>query len=319
MQNTISVSDWMHTIESEYLTTFVKNGGASIKFAVAPDQSRAEFLGALEQRCRELDYVVVRLDAAETRFHMPQDIFFGIANQVDWRYLTRRLIAKIAAEMGYQTDDVDLHEPENIFKSIAENNGLEDAEYLHTMMLPEFPKRVFRNQKMSKDFRVAMSHFCAQENIRGESGYGAQPLLDWLKGHNTRIGTVRPFQIASAINRTTARYFIESALYWFQFVGYTGTVLLLDGARVTLARNPRDERKYYSKGMAMDHYELLREFVDGTDRLTGCFMVLATNEDFLDRLHPRGFGIYEALMARVIDDVRDKNLVNPVAPLIRLS
>ena len=258
MQNTISINDWMQTIESEYLTTFIKGGGSSVKFAVAPDELRAEYLGAMEKRCRELGYVVVRLDAAETRFHMPQDIFFGMANQVDWRQLARRLIASIAGEMGYQVDNVNMDASGNIFKAIGENNGI-DTQYLSYSLAPEFQNRVFKNQKMSKDFRVAMSHLCQRENT-GESGeYAAQPLLDWLKGDNPRISSVRQFQIASGINRNTARYFIESALYWVQFVGHTGTVMLLDGSRVTLARNPRDERRYYSKAMAMDHYELLRE------------------------------------------------------------
>ncbi len=319
MQNTISVKDWLQTIESEYLTSFIKDGGASVKFAVAPDSVRAEFCDIVEKRCRELDYAVVRLDATETRFHMPQDIFFGMANQVDWRYLARRLIVGIADKMGYQAHNADLSGAENIFKSIGETNGI-DAQYLSTSLSPEFQNQVFRNQKMSKDFRVAMSHLCQRENT-GEGGeYGAQPLLDWLKGHNTRISSVRQFHIASGVNRNTARYFIESALYWFQFVGHTGTVILLDGSRVTLARNPRDGNRYYTKAMAMDHYELLREFVDDTDRLTGSLIVLATNEDFLEQSPAsRGFGIYPALMTRVMDDVRDKNLVNPVASLIRLS
>ena len=33
----------------------------------------------------------------------------------------------------------------------------------------------------------------------------------------------------------------------------------------------------------------------------------------------RGMGAYEALMFRVIDEVRDRNLVNPMASLVRLG
>lgn len=46
MQNTISVNDWLQTIESEYLTSFIKDGGASVKFAVAPDGLRAKLCDA---------------------------------------------------------------------------------------------------------------------------------------------------------------------------------------------------------------------------------------------------------------------------------
>lgn len=319
MANTISASEWLQTIETEYLTSFIKDGGASVKFAVAPDGVRGEFGDAVAKRCRELDYVVVRLDAAETRFHMPQDIFFGLANQVDWRSLARKMIINIADKAGYQTGDIGAETPGNVFKNIGDLNGL-DASFLFTGLNREIQDRVFKNPNMVKDFRVAMSHLCLLENTGDAGGYAGQPLLDYLTGRNARIGNVKVFHIASGINRTTARYFIESAMYWFQHVGHTGTVILLDGSRVTLARNPRDEMKYYSKAMAMDHYELLREFVDGTDRLAGGFIILATNEDFLDQsAGHRGFGIYPALMTRIMDDVHDRNLVNPVASLVRLS
>lgn len=109
----------------------------------------------------------------------------------------------------------------------------------------------------------------------------------------------------------------ESVLYWIRDAGHSGTVVLLDNRRVTLARNPRDGVRYYTRAMAMDHYELLREFVDDVDRLAGTLMLVATDEGFLDG--PRSFDIYEALKTRVMDDVRDRNLVNPVASLVRLS
>ena len=72
----------------------------------------------------------------------------------------------------------------------------------------------------------------------------------------------------------------------------------------------------------MEHYELLREFIDGVDRLTSTALVVVTNSDFLDDSgdrRSRGYGIYEALRTRVMDDVRDRNRVNPVASLVRLT
>ena len=98
--------------------------------------------------------------------------------------------------------------------------------------------------------------------------------------------------------------------------------MLLDNRRVTVARNPRDGLRYYTRAMAVDHYELLREFVDDVDRLAGTLMLVATGAGFVDDgpgARSRGFGIYEALKTRVMDDVRDRNRINPVAALVRLS
>ena len=176
---------------------------------------------------------------------------------------------------------------------------------------------MYRNQKMSRDFRVCMSQLCLMSGESATPGpYADQPLLDWLTGVNKLIGGVKPFAIRTSINRTTARYFIESALYWVRYVGHTGTVILLDNSRVTLTRRPKppDGKRYYTRAMTMEHYELLREFIDGVDRLAGALLVVVTNQDFLDDSADRGsrgYGIYQALRTRIMDDVRGPEFGQP--------
>ena len=319
MPNTIALGDWLRVIDKEYLSTFVRNGGASVKFAVTPEELRDSLYTQVEALCRELDYIFVQLDAAHMRVHMPQDIFFKIADQVDWRLLARRMILRLSDERGYQISGIDPLTTDNVFDAIAKANDLE-SQFVLREIRPRIQTSITTNPKLAKDFRVGMTHLCLQEDTRGE--YTGQPLLDWLTGTNMRISGVRPFSIYTGINRTTARYFIESALYWISHVGYAGTVILFDNSRVTVARNPKDDLRYYTRAMAMEHYELLREFIDGVDRLTGALLVVVTNSDFLDDRsdrRSRGYGIYEALRTRVMDDVRDRNRVNPIASLVRLS
>ena len=319
MSNNITLQDWLRNIDDEYLSSFIRQGGASIKFAVTPEELKPGLYGAVDDRCRKLDYTFAKLDAATIRAHMPQDLFFGLAGQIDWRLLARRVILRLAADKGYAVEGVDAGASSNVFSAIADANAIE-PQFLLGEIRPELQNHIFKNRRMAKDFRVAMTHLALTENTRDSGQYDGQPVLDWLTGVNTRIGSVRPFSIYTGINRTTARYFIESALYWVHFAGYTGTVILLDNSRVTVARNPKDGQRYYTRAMAMDHYELLREFVDDIDRLSGTLLVVVTSPEFLDEsAASRGYGIYQALRTRVMDDVRDKNLVNPVASLVRLS
>ena len=98
--------------------------------------------------------------------------------------------------------------------------------------------------------------------------------------------TSRSFSIYTPINRTTARYFIESAFYWIRYAGCAGTAILFDNSRVTVPRNPRDEFRYYTRAMTLEHYELLREFIDSVDKLKGTLLVVVTNQDFLDGSAP---------------------------------
>lgn len=325
MPETISLDDWLPVIDREYLSTFVREGGASIKFAVTPRGLKAELYRRVKIRCRELDYVPVEFDSGNHRAHMAQALFFCLAGQVHWRSLARLMILKLAAERGYDVEGTDPAGTDNIFQAIARANGLEPASILLEIRR-DIQDRVFKNRNLARDFRVCMTHLCLLENTSRQANthpeYAGQPLLDWLTGENTRISNVRPFSIYTSINRATARYFIESALYWIRYTGRAGTVMLLDNARVTLSRNPRDGLRYYTRPMAMDHYELLREFIDGVDRLAGTLLIVVADSDFDDDSNvyrSRGFGIYQALRTRVMNDVHDKNRLNPVASLVRLS
>lgn len=319
MTNRIPLRDWLRHMDDEYLSAFIREGGASIKFAVTADELKPALHEAVAGRCQELDYVFATLDAADMRAHMPQDIFFGLARQIEWRLLARRLILRLAGDRDYEVEGIDPGASGNVFAAVADRNGIE-LRFFFQAILPEIQKRVSKNRGMAKDFRVAMSQLCLMENTRDRGEYDGQPVLDWLTGANTRVSSVRPFLIYTGINRNTARYFIESALHWVRLAGYAGTVILLDNSRVTLARNPGDGKRYYTRAMTMDHYELLREFIDHIDRLSGTLLVVRTNSEFLDDTTKyRGYGIYEALLTRVMDDVRDRNLVNPVASLVRLS
>ena len=320
MSTTLSLQEWLRFIDGEYLSSgFIRNGGAAVKFAVTPEPLKANLQNAVRLRCMESGFVVAHLDAAETRAHMPQDIFFGLARQVDWRALSRRFILRLAAEKSYSVEGVGDKTSENIFDAIAHANGLEKRLVIQNLR-PTLQDQVFRNPNMARDFRVAMYCLCEGEDVRDGDSYNHQPVLDWLKGDNSRVSSVRPFAIYSGINRTTARYFIQSTLYWIQFSGCAGTVMLLDNSRVTLARNPKDDRRYYTRAMTLDHYELLREFVDDGDRLPGMLLFVVTSDEFLDEnAASRGYGVYPALRTRIMNDVRDRNLVNPVASLVRLS
>ena len=319
MTNTISIDEWLGVMDREYLSAFIKDGGAAVKFAVSAEKRTPALREALKRRCEALDYVFVTLDAVTSRVHMPQDVFFGLASQVDWRLAARRVILRLLTERDYRVDGIDPDSAGNVIDAVARANGLEAPSVLAELR-PILQNEVAKNANMARAFRVAMTHLCLFERETGEpEQYVGQPLLDWITGTNMRISNVRPFQIHTAINRITARHFIESALYWVRCAGYAGTVIVLDNARVTLARNPRDGRRFYTRAMAMDHYELLREFIDGVDRLSGALLEVAPGYDFIDDQSARGWSLYPALQTRVMDDVRDKELVNPAAALIRLS
>lgn len=319
MTNTIGITKWIELLDREYLSDYIKDGGSAVKIAVATEESRHELSGQLRAVSEDRGYLFTRLDAISRRVHMPQDVFFGLALQFDWRLLARRVVLNLLDRRSFLVEGIDPASTPNVVGAVARANGVEPRTVLLEMR-PALETEVTKNPRMARAFRIAMTHLCILEKETDVSGnYAGQVLLDWITGVNSRIGNLRQYQIHTPINRTTARYFFESALYWVRFAGYSGTVILLDNSRVTVGKNPKDGDRFYTRAMTMEHFEFLRELIDDVEQLTGSLFITMADYAFVDPQSPRGWAIYPALRTRVMDDVRDRNLVNPSAALVRLE
>jgi hypothetical protein len=312
----IRPQEWLHFIDQEYLSTFILEGGSAIKFAVPLDDSvRHDLFDGLANISLRSGYLVVKINASETKVNMIDEIFFRTALQVPWRVLSRKIIANLAAESGYSwIDDAD----GPLYQRLADHNQV-DPQMLLLDLKKSIGDKVFKKRNLSRDFRVAMTHLCIAELSGGQDGSTTTCILtDWLTGQNKAVSAVKPYQIFRKISRHTARYFFESMIHWVRFAGYPGTVILLDAKRVMLPKNPHDQNLFYSKAVVLDTYEVLRQFIDSADQLEGCLITVVPDITFLED-DSRGIGAYEALKFRVFDEIRDKSLVNPMASLARIT
>jgi hypothetical protein len=312
----IQPADWLRFIEQEYLAGFIRDGGSVVKFAVPLDgRLRPELFSGLAGIGQRGGYLVVGISAADTKVHMIDEIFFRVAQQVPWHELSQRVIAGLAAEAGYSWVD-----PADgpLYHRLAEENQV-DPQMLLLDLKKAISTKVFKPPNLSREFRVAMTHLSIAELSGGQEGATTiEVLTDWLTGRNKALSAVKPYQIFRKINRATARYCFESMAHWVRLAGYAGMVILLDAERVMLAQNPHDQSIFYSKAAVLDAYEVLRQFIDGADRLEGCFLAVIPDAAFLEDMG-RGIGAYQALKYRVFDEVRDRALVNPMASLARIS
>lgn len=310
------INDWAEQMQRDYLTSFIKEGGAAVKFIVGDRNVRSTVRNRLNELANEYGYLMLKVDSSNFRVHMPQDIFFSMARQVDWRLETRRFLVKLATA-DYDTGGLD-ENTEDIMDAIATRNDV-PREAVWRNYQRSLGRRVHGDKLLAKDFRLAISELCAQQlwAARGQP----QPVVDWLTGANKRVRPVRQVGIFNQISRTTARHVLRSACYWFHQVGYTGTVLVMDNGRVT-ERVPRVNRisdsVYYSKTSTMDHYEVMREFIDGTELLDATLVVACYDRSFLDD-ESSGVRVYPALRNRITNEVYAQNVENPAAALCRLE
>lgn len=313
----LALAAWLEVIEQEYLQSFIASGGASVKFPVADTPTlRAQAWQHLDELARQDGYVVAHVRAEETRVHLAHELFFQVARQVPWAELAETVCLEILEENGYRL-------PASREGNIAERlyrDYLDDPTLLKQTLYPALRKEAREDRQMARDFRLAMIALC-QHAAAGSGPIEEHPVYAWLTGQATRLASVKEYQVFAKITRTNATTTFESLLHWIRRAGKPGLVLMLDIARLsTPPPRPRDATVYYNKSMLLDAYEVLRQFIDATDRMEGALVVAFADAGFPDD-DPRGRGIgaYQALNYRVVDEVRGKRLVNPLASLVRLS
>jgi P-loop Domain of unknown function (DUF2791) len=315
----LPTDEWLSFLDREYLDGYVSDGGAAVKFAVPYEGLGPQrLLSMVAGEATARGYVVATLDAAVTRIHLADRLLFAITEQINWEELTVGVLAQLAAADGFQMPD---HvSPQGLAGQLANANEA-DEDYVRMVITRVLQDRVFKDRNLAKDFRVAMSWLCRARLNGGEEGATtAAQIEDWLTGRVSAISAMRPYQIYTKVNRTNARYHLESLLAWVRKAGRPGTVVLLDASRLTGKGKPADGSLSYTKASLLDAYEVLRQFVDSTDDLTGALLVVVAAEEFLDtEPGSRGVAAYQALKNRIFDEVRDRDHPNPMASLVRLG
>lgn len=315
----IDAHEYADFLEREYLGSFVEGGGAAVKFVVAPDDARAEaFRTAVGDRAGRAGYLTAGIDAAVTRVHMMDQVFFDVAHQIDWDGLAvgavREALAAAAHPVPEGSDDVSID-------AVAAHHGVDPGE-LSRDVNRTLQERVYRDYAMVAEFRVAMLRLCQAQLRTGqvtEAEHAA--VLDWLGGELRQISLLRSAMIFRRIGRHNARQMLFSLSHWLSTNGMAGLVLVLDVRRLGFARRPRPEERsglYYTKASLLDAYELLRQLVDNTDELSHCCVLVVAAPELLTDAN-RGLDAYQALKLRIHDEVRDRNRDNPYSSLVRLA
>jgi len=310
--------DWLSILSSEYLRDFVSEGGAAVKFAVTGEPDDRDTLRS--EICRMASkegYLCVSVDAVRTKIHMIDHLFHEIARQVDWDALAYAFVRRILEENGLR-----IPEDHAAFQvgRIAELNGQEEM-FLLNDLKKWLGKAIFRDYRMSQEFRIAMIRLClAQLDHENVSSYLSNAVKEWLRGELRLISTVKEALIFQKVARHNARHMLFSLAHWLRQNGRTGLVLTMDISRYAVTKRPKDTSDgfYYSTPAAMDAYEVLRQFIDGTDELEGGLIIVLAGPEFIDD-DRRGLNRYDALRLRISDEVHDRSRQNPLASLVRLS
>jgi len=104
----IGADEYVEFLSREYLRGYVDKGGSAVKFVVADDFVASGFRDRVADEGRQSGYVVAAVDAATTRVHLMEQIFFEVARQIDWDELAVIALRSAVAAAGFPapTDDI---------------------------------------------------------------------------------------------------------------------------------------------------------------------------------------------------------------------
>ncbi len=309
--------DWLAVVRTEYLRDYVRGGGAAVKFAVSStDSGRADLEQGLRAAAEEHGFQFAFLDAVQVRLHLVDRLFHAVARQMDWDALTRAYLERRLRERGLRLPEA----PEPLAAArIAELNAAPEV-LLRSELTRAIEADLFEDYAMSREFRLAMIQLCRAQLDPTDNPALEAAVKAWLRGELRLLSEVKRALIFQKIARHNARHMLFSLAHWLTLAGKSGLVLALDVARYADLSRPaeRGEGYYYSTPATMDLYETLRQLVDATDEMHGCFVGVLAGPDFLqdDR---RGVRSYQALYFRIWDEVHDRERENPLSSLVRIA
>ncbi|MDH5563473.1 MAG: ATP-binding protein [Nitrospirota bacterium] len=309
-------AEWLKVLKSAYLGGFIRRGGSAVKFAVVEEaeDTKAVVYGVGEL-AREEGFITLESDSRKTKVQLIDLLFEGMAKQIDWEGLAFEYVKKLFLE---NTRQIPEQREECSWAGLASCNQCDEAT-IQRDVNSWLESRLFQDFHMSREFRLAMIQLClAQLDPSGRQSKEAGAIQSWLRGELRQMSALKKLLIFQKVNRSNARDLIASFAHWVRLLGKPGVVLTIDISAFMGSKGADPKSLSYSPSAVMDAYEMLRQFIDGSDDMEGLLLVVVTPKSFLSdqRL---GLNRYEALKLRIWDDVRDKFRQNPFAPMVRLT
>lgn len=313
----MGASAYAEFLGDEYLASYLPAGGGSVKMAVVGDADVAEgFERSLDAVSAQRQCQLVRIDAATTKVHLVEQVFFAVSRQVDWRQIAAAMVRAAYDQVAFPPGNGKLS-----VADVAAEYDLEPRE-LYRSVRRQLERTVLADQTLPRELRRALLRL-AQVHLGRDDVDPAetQAVLSWLTGEPVSLRDLRAAMIYTRIGRSNARTMLRCVGRLLQQTGSAGLVLHLDLTRLAQARRPPVAERsgtYYTKAAVLDAYELVRQLIDATDDLAGMLVVAVIPPELVTD-DKRGLPTYAALQLRVADEVRDLRRPNPFASLVRLD
>lgn len=92
---------WLRCLEEDYLRSFIPEGGATVKLAVVPKDSYSWVRKALLEKLNQYSFHIFDLTEECLKLHSVEQLWFALAQRVDWETFAKDLRFNILQKIGY--------------------------------------------------------------------------------------------------------------------------------------------------------------------------------------------------------------------------
>lgn len=306
----LRLPEWLSVIEREYLAEFLPAGGGAVKFAILEDTAIHATAAQLVELARKHAMLAVPVDAAITRLHLMQELFFAIARDLPWNSLVQRYLQAMFEVHGYTWPRPG---EAMAMADLAAAFGVAPTLLAHRVD-QWLTADLWEDRRLVQDFRAALLSLCLAV-LDGDDVADAGPPTQWLRGEKVPPTALRASDISVRLSRTNARAMLSSLCHFLRKAGIPGLLVVMDVRRLASTTALQGLFRY-SPGAVMDAYEVMREIIDDAEHLPGLFVAVLADAALATGDPRRALSQYAALQMRVWPDVRPGDQQNPMAPLV---
>jgi len=227
---------WLDRIRDYYLANYIASGGSKVKVLVGGAGSgKTHLLRCIQQDAKTLGYETVYLSAQDYddyRLNNLPNLYRAIVEQIGKDRLVRGLCYSVAQQLGYEAGKYNSAE---FFLSVL----IEDAELPRDEAVRKIEKaagQIFRNVDFGPSFR-AFAYRIINSRMINCNEDDIQTALKWLSGNKLERHERKDLLLFEQLNRTNARYWLNSLIHLLKLAGMTGLVVAIDNLEVLTKRS----------------------------------------------------------------------------------
>jgi hypothetical protein len=308
----VDLQIWEKCFREDYLASYIRDGGASVKVVVGEDEVRRRVRQVIADAAADFSTRVYDLCDAQIDLHRVEQLWFAIARATDWEKLIGEFVRKNMSDAGYPLDDPNI--PCTI-RAIRDNYGATKQE-VSKAFLKAIRGQLWRNYGLEVSFRIALTSLCDIYFEHGSLDDIESDVFSWLKGDPVMARDLQMIGIFRKIDMTLARDIVASFFSW-HYANFGPSILFTDLAPF-YAKDPGRNRYLHPKARVFQLYEVIREFIDELHLTRGVVFVFLAPHDLITS-PDRSYAIYPALQTRIADEVRDRTYGNPCATLVTVA